>query len=87
MNRLDLAEVNLEKAAQKITSDPTIHEHLGRVYLQMGKQVQAEAEWEQALKEWPGAVSNDFDSQEATKLQKDLDDLKQQMAKAKHGHP
>lgn len=87
MNRLDLAELNLEKAAKLITTDPTIHEHLGRVYLQMGKQEQAQAQWEQALKEWPGAISSDFDSQEASKLQKDLDDLKHRLAKEKHANP
>src|SRR5437867_5117163 len=83
MNRLDLAELNLEKAAHRITSDPTIHEHLGRLYLQMGKQEQAQAQWERALKEWPGAVSSDFDGQEAAKLQKELDELRQRMANQK----
>ena len=50
----------------------------------MGKQEQAEAQWERALKEWPGAVSSDFDSQEAAKLQKELDELRQRTAKGKH---
>jgi len=81
MSRYDLAEVNLEKAASLITNDPTIHEHLGHLYLQIGKKQQAQEEWERALKEWPGAVSSDFDAQQAAKLQKKLDELKLKLAK------
>jgi tetratricopeptide (TPR) repeat protein len=76
MSRYDLAEPPLEKAASKIQDDPTIHEHLGNLYLRMGKSAQAEAEWERALKEWPQAVSSDFDAEQAKQLQKQLDDLK-----------
>lgn len=66
----------MEKAASKIQDDPTIHEHLGSLYLRMGKSAQAEQEWERALKEWPKAVASDFDAEQAKKLQKELDDLK-----------
>jgi tetratricopeptide (TPR) repeat protein len=76
MSRYDLAEPPLEKAASKIQDDPTIHEHLGNLYFRMGKSAQAEAEWERALKEWPQAVSSDFDAEQAKQLQKQLDDLK-----------
>jgi tetratricopeptide (TPR) repeat protein len=82
MNKLDLAELNLEKAARIITNDPTIHEHLGRVYLQEGKMRQAEQEWERALKEWPNSSSSDFGPEQAAKLRKDLDKLKQNLAMA-----
>lgn len=81
LSRYDLAEPNLEKAARLISNDPTIHEHLGRLYLQMGKKAQAEEEWERALKEWPSATSSDFDAEQAAKLQKELDALKLQLAK------
>jgi len=83
MNRLDLAASNLEKAARLITNDPTIHEHLGRLYLQMGKKRQAEQEWERALKAWPQAVSSDFDAEQAAKLRRELDGLKQSLAREK----
>jgi len=81
LNRYDLAEPNLEKAARLISNDPTIHEHLGRLYLRMGRKAQAEKEWEQALKEWPDATSSDFDAEQAAKLQKELEGLKLQLAK------
>lgn len=83
MNRLDLAEINLEKAARLISSDPTIHEHLGRVYLQSGKKRQAEQEWERALEAWPHSSGGDFDADQAEKLRKDLDQLKLSLAQEK----
>jgi tetratricopeptide (TPR) repeat protein len=83
MNRYDLAQPPLEKAAHLIQNDPTIHEHLGNVYLRMGKSSLAEGEFERALKEWPEAVSSDFDAEQAAKLQKQLDDLKAHMARDK----
>jgi tetratricopeptide (TPR) repeat protein len=86
MNRYDLAQDPLEKAVQKIPGDPTVQEHLGRLYFHMGKKVEAAQQWEQALKEWPKAVGGDFDADEAAKLQKDLDDLKRTMAQGKSGN-
>ena len=76
MGRYDLAAPPLEKAASKIQDDPTIHEHLGNVYLHMGKKSMAQEEWQRALKEWPRAVSSDFDADQAKQLQKQLDELK-----------
>jgi tetratricopeptide (TPR) repeat protein len=83
MNRYDLAEPHLEKAAQLISGDPTIQEHLGHLYIQMGKKSLAREAWERALKEWPDAVSSDFDAEQAAKLQKELDDLKGQLDREK----
>ena len=83
MNRYDLAESHLEKAARLISSDPTIQEHLGHVYLRRGKGHQAQAAWERALKEWPTALSSDFDAEQAAKLQKQLDELKLHLAREK----
>jgi len=83
MNRFDLAESHLAKAARLISSDPTIQEHLGHVYLRMGKEHQAQAAWERALKEWPTALSSDFDAEQAAKLQKQLDELKLHLAQEK----
>ena len=85
MNRLDLAQAPLEKAAQKIPGDPTVQEHLGRLYFHMGKKVEAAQQWEQALKEWPKAVGSDFDADQAAKLQKELDELKRTMTQGKPG--
>jgi tetratricopeptide (TPR) repeat protein len=76
MGRYDLAEPPLESAARLIQNDPTIHEHLGNLYLRQGKTARAEEEWQRALKEWPQAASSDFGPDQAKELQKQLDDLK-----------
>ncbi len=81
MDRFDLAKPPLEQAARLMADDPTIHEHLGRLYLRMGKDTQAEQEWERALKEWPQAASSDFDADQASQLQRELGDLKQRLSK------
>ena len=64
-----------------MSNDPTIHEHLGHLYLRMGKEALAEQEWERALKGWPQAESSDFDADQAAKLQKELEELKLRLAK------
>jgi tetratricopeptide (TPR) repeat protein len=80
MNRLDLAELSLEKAV-RLTDDPTIHEHLGRVYLDEGKKREAEKEWERALQEAPNSpAGGDFDAAHAEALRKDLEKLKRTLA-------
>ena len=76
MNRYDLAVPPLEKAARLVSTDPTIHEHLGHLYLQMGRKRQAEEQWERALQEWPHAVGSDFDADQAARLKKQLEDLR-----------
>ncbi len=76
MGRYDLAQPPLESAARLIQNDPTIHEHLGNLYLRQGKTARAQEEWQRALKEWPDSLSSDFDEEQAKDLQKQLDDLK-----------
>ena len=76
MHRLDLAQQQLEKAVRLISSDPTIHEHLGSIYLEQGKKREAAEQWEHALRDWPHATSSDFDAAEAARLKKQLEDLK-----------
>ncbi|MBZ5513782.1 MAG: tetratricopeptide repeat protein [Acidobacteriia bacterium] len=83
MNRYDLAESHLEKAARLISSDPTIQEHLGHLYLQLGRKQDAERAWERALKNWPDAAGSDFDADQAARLQKHLEELKARLSKEK----
>jgi len=83
MSRFDLAQPPLEKAARLISNDPTILQHLGNLYLELGKKQLAEQEWEHALKVWPSAAGSDFDADQAATLQKQLDQLKLQLASEK----
>ncbi len=80
MNKFELAAPHLEKAAKLITGDPTIQEHLGYVYLELGRYREAEAAWEKALEDWPTAVSSEFDAEQAAKLKKKLEELKSKHA-------
>jgi tetratricopeptide (TPR) repeat protein len=81
MNRYDRAVIPLEKAVQLISDDPTIREHLGYVYLALGKKVQAQKEWEHALKIWRKAATSDFGAAQAVKLRKKLNHLKHEMGR------
>ena len=83
MKRFDLAQPPLEKAARLVSNDPTILEHLGHVYVGLGKKQQAQEEWERALKEWPTAVGSEFDAEQAAQLRKQLDELKLQLTAEK----
>jgi tetratricopeptide (TPR) repeat protein len=83
MKRFDLAQPPLEKAARLVSNDPTILEHLGHVYVGLGKKQQAQEEWERALREWPTAVGSEFDAEQAAQLRKQLDELKLQIAEEK----
>jgi tetratricopeptide (TPR) repeat protein len=85
MKRFDLAQPPLERAARLVSNDPTILEHLGHVYIGLGKKQQAQEEWERALKEWPTAVGSEFDADQAAQLQKQLDELKLQLAEENRG--
>jgi hypothetical protein len=49
----------------------------------LGKKAMAQEEWQRALKEWPEAVSSDFDADQAKELQKQLDELKSHSAHGK----
>ena len=80
MKRFDLAQPPLEKAATLLSTDPTVLDHLGHLYLAMGKKKQAAQEWERALKEWPKAVDSDFDAKQAAQLEKQLKALKHHLA-------
>jgi tetratricopeptide (TPR) repeat protein len=80
MKRFDLAQPPLEKAATLLSTDPTVLDHLGQLYLKMGKKKEAAQEWERALKEWPKAVDSDFDAKQASQLEKQLKVLKHHLS-------
>jgi len=79
MNRFGQAEAPLQKAVQLISNDPTVREHLGYVYLALGKKVEAQREWEHALKIWRKASASDFGPEQAAKLRKKLNHLKHEL--------
>ncbi|MGH9395344.1 MAG: tetratricopeptide repeat protein [Terriglobia bacterium] len=81
MARYDLALPPLEKAAKQLSTDPTVLDHLGSVYLKMGKEKEAAEAWKLALKQWPATSDTDFTATQAAKLQKRLSQIEHQLAK------
>lgn len=81
MARYDLALPPLEKAAKMLSTDPTVLDHLGNVYLKLGKEKEAAEAWKLALKQWPSASDTEFTASQAAKLQKRLSQIERQLAK------
>jgi tetratricopeptide (TPR) repeat protein len=71
LNQLDLAETNLKRAA-KLTEDPTIYEHLGDLYIELGQYEKARQYYEQAE-----SLASD---EEHAKVVKKLGQLKKRLA-------
>ncbi|MBI3933683.1 MAG: tetratricopeptide repeat protein [Acidobacteria bacterium] len=71
-NRFDLAREYLQKAIDRIPTDPTIRAHLGDVYFKSGQTTQAVNEWKRALQEWQGLPKSDIDEEEVAKIEQKL---------------
>lgn len=72
MGQYDLAEKYLKRAAGKISSDATIRDHLGDVYLKMGRKAEAIAEWTAALNEWKKLPPSEISADEFSGLERKL---------------
>ncbi|MBI4480276.1 MAG: tetratricopeptide repeat protein [Acidobacteria bacterium] len=71
-DRIDLAEQYLQKAVDRIPTDPTIRAHLGDVYFKSGRTSQAVEEWKRALQEWNGLPESEVDEEEIASLEQKL---------------
>lgn len=81
LNKLDEAADYLRRSLQRGTKDPTVHDHLGDVYLSQGNVKDAINHWEIALREWRGNAPSDQDAGEVAKIQKKLESAKVRMAR------
>ncbi len=81
LGKYELAEDNLQKASQKINTDPTVHDHLGDLYQKTGRLKQAATNWERALTEWNREIAADVDPVDQARVQKKLDSAKMKLAK------
>ena len=68
LDRMDLAEQYLKRALLFAGRDPTIHEHMGDLYLKTGRIDEAREEYEKS-------IELAEDKEESDKVQKKLDDL------------
>jgi tetratricopeptide (TPR) repeat protein len=81
LGKFDLAEENLNKAAMRMGSDPTVQEHLGDLYQKTGRLKLAAAHWDRAVQEWNKTVPAEQDSDAFAKVQQKLDAAKVRLAK------
>jgi tetratricopeptide (TPR) repeat protein len=81
MSRYDQAREPLEKAAHLLANDPTVLMHLGHLYVKLGQKTLAVQTWKQALEHYPSAADTDFDSTQAAKLKKSLNQVEHQLSK------
>lgn len=85
MGNYELAEENLRRASERMGDDPTIHDHLGELYMKTGRLKLAANHWERSLDEWNKTVPAEVDSDSVAKVQKELDAARVKLAKQNAG--
>ena len=84
MGNYELAEANLIKATERLSSDGTVQEHLATLYFKTGRVKEAAAHWERALQEWGKATPGEVDSNDVARVQKELESARVKLAKEEH---
>jgi tetratricopeptide (TPR) repeat protein len=85
LGKYDLAEENLAKASLRMSSDPTVQDHLGDLYQKTGRLKLAAAHWERAVEEWNRTVGSEVDGELFASTQRKLDAAKVRLAKEGSG--
>jgi len=82
-NRLEDAEQALVRALSKngVGQDPTVHDHLGDVYLKLGKTKDAIIQWQASVKEAENDTQSDMEPGELAAINKKLEDAKVRLAR------
>lgn len=81
LNKLEEAADYLRRSLQRGTKDPTVHDHLGDVYLSQGNIKDAINHWEIAVNEWRSNAPSDRDEEAVAKIQKKLEGAKVRLAR------
>jgi tetratricopeptide (TPR) repeat protein len=81
MGNYELAEENLRRASERMNDDPTIHDHLGELYMKTGRVKLAATHWERSLDEWNKTIPAEVDSDSVAKVQRELDAARVKLAK------
>lgn len=76
-----LAEETLQKADHRISTDPTVHDHLGDVYEKTGKLKQAVSQWERSMTEYAHSLPADADPEDVSKVQHKLESARVKLAR------
>jgi len=81
--KLDDARGLLERALNRM-QDPTVHDHLGDVYLKLGKTKEAIAQWQDSLREFQTAPQPEADPEEVASVNRKLDEAQAKLASETH---
>lgn len=81
--KLDQAEGLLQRALQ-LQPDPTVHDHLGDVYLKEGKIREAIQQWQASLQEFKKQPASADDPEEVASVNRKLDDAQSKLARERH---
>ncbi len=74
------AEGCLIKATSHMDADPTVHDHLGDVYLKLGKTKEAIAQWTASLKGFKDELPSEVDPEDVSKIGTKLDAARVKLA-------
>ncbi len=81
LGQYPLAEENLRKASERVSTDPTVHDHLGELYEKTGRLRLAVAQWDQSLAQYARTIPADVDETDVSKVQKKLESAKVKLAR------
>jgi tetratricopeptide (TPR) repeat protein len=85
LGQYPLAEENLRKASERVSTDPTVHDHLGELYEKTGRLKLAVTQWDQSLAQYGKTVPADADPNDISKVQKKLESAKVKLARQSGG--
>jgi tetratricopeptide (TPR) repeat protein len=75
------AEGPLLRAIEKIGSDPTVHDHLGDLYVKLGKTKEAITQWQTSLQRYQAGAPSDNDPEDVGKINRKLETARVRLAK------
>ena len=75
------AEDYLHQANERMSADPTVHDHLGEVYEKTGNLKMAVAQWERSMTEYAHSLPADADPEDVQKVQHKLENARVKLAK------
>ncbi|MCI0404371.1 MAG: tetratricopeptide repeat protein [Acidobacteria bacterium] len=87
LEKYELAEDYLLRATNRLSRDPTIHDHLGDLYFKTGRLDEAVSAWERAMAAWQTTPPTEYDGDVVAKLEKKLHELKVRLAREMQSSP
>jgi tetratricopeptide (TPR) repeat protein len=75
------AESPLLRAVAKMGTDPTVHDHLGDLYLKVGKTNEAITQWQTSLQRYQAGAPSDNDPEDVSKITRKLENARVRLAK------